>query len=316
MARGDLTEDKIVRAAAWGARHGGSLETPANSDPDAEGWPGAGAVAHYLWGIDPLDPQPARAWFTGRSEQIQQDRMGARVADAPTDNVTRQVAFRARPSDDGLTLDGYAAVFDEWTMIDSWEGTFRERISPGAFRRTISHRMPVLQFDHGSHPLIGSIPLGRITSLVEDDRGLRVRARLSDNWLVEPVRDAIRDGAIDGMSFRFRVIDDSWTRGNDNIAERTIREIELYEVGPVVFPAYEQTSVGVRSRQTLDALQDPEVRSEIARLLTTGTDLESLAIDDDPADSHSSSVPDPAVSHSATRTKNQRRASAYLILEG
>ena len=235
---------------------------------------------------------------------------------APVDNLVRRAEFRAKPSDDGLTLDGYGAVFNEWTMIDSWEGTFRERIAPGAFKRTLGMRTPVLQFDHGAHPLIGSIPLGRITSIVEDDRGLRVKARLSDNWLIEPVRDAIRDGAIDGMSFRFRVVDEMWARGKDNVAERTITEVELYEVGPVVFPAYEATSVGVRSRQALDALLDPEVRSEVARLLATGTDLRSLAESDSPADDgHLSDSDAPAQpSHAAVRTQTQRRALAWLTL--
>jgi HK97 family phage prohead protease len=191
--------------------------------------------------------------------------------EAPRDNLVRKVEFRAEPSSDGLTLEGYAAVFNEWTQIDSYEGTFQERIAPGAFKKTISERMPVLQFDHGTHPLIGSIPLGVITGLREDSHGLRVKARLSDNWLVEPVRDAIRDGAIQGMSFRFRVINDKWTRGK-NGPERTINEIALYEAGPVVFPAYEQTSVGVRSREVLTSLSDPEVRGEIAKLLAFGTD--------------------------------------------
>lgn len=237
------------------------------------------------------------------------------------DNLSRIVEFRAQPSNDGLTLDGYAAVFNEWTTIDSWEGTFREQIAPGAFKRTLDHRMPVLQFDHGSHPLIGSIPLGRITNITEDSTGLRVRARLSDNWLVEPVRDAIKDGAITGMSFRFSVPQngDTVVRGKDGVLERTINEVALYEVGPVVFPAYEATSVGVRSREALEALQDPEVRSELARILALGTDLRSPATEPDPAPRHSDSTPqpDPAPSHSDSapvRTKAQREALVSLYL--
>lgn len=318
MANGDVTEDKVIRANAWAARHAVDLDAPSNSDPTDDGFPGPGAVAHYLWGIDPLDPEPARNWFARTAEQIQAERGDAMtdtlIMTAPVDNVVRQVEFRAARSDDGLTLEGYAAVFDEWTMIDDWEGSFRERIAPGAFKRTLDHRMPVLQFDHGSHPLIGSIPLGRITSITEDARGLRVKARLSDNWLVEPVRDAIRDGAISGMSFRFRVIDDRWNRGEDNIAERTINEIELYEVGPVVFPAYEATSVGVRSRQTLTALDDPEVRSEIARLLALGTDITSLAAPDGPDEVHPSDIETPAARHVSVPNITQRRAR--LVLAG
>ena len=239
---------------------------------------------------------------------------------AECDNLTRSVEFRAEPSPDGLTLDGYGATFGDWTEINDRAGSFQEQIAPGAFKRTIGQRTPVLQFDHGAHPLIGSIPLGRITSISEDDHGLRVRARLSDNWLVEPVRDAIKDGAVTGMSFRFRVVADAW-ENRDGTDYRTISEVELYEVGPVVFPAYESTSVGVRSRQTALALVDPEVRREVASLMTLGTDdLRNLADDspatpDAPAPSHASTVETPAPSHVATPyTQSKRRALAALIL--
>lgn len=240
------------------------------------------------------------------------DTLIADAPPAPTDNLVRSVLFRAEPSADGLTLDGYAAVFNTETTIDSWEGTFREQIAPGAFKRTLGQRTPVLQFDHGQHPLIGSLPIGVIRSIEEDSHGLHVRARLSDNWLVEPVRDAIRDGAITGMSFRFRVISDKWS-GPKNDQLRTITEVALYEVGPVVFPAYEATSVGVRSRAALDALQDPEVRAEIARILASGTDLRSLAVVDAPAESHADDAVDaPAESHAPTPTRS-RAAVAALV---
>lgn len=312
MAAGDISEDKVIRANAWGARHAVDLDSPANSDSDADGWPGAGAVAHYLWGIDPLNPDPARDWFARKVEQIKAgDEEGERMTmtdtdlhvDAPKDSLVRHVEFRAEPSGDGLTLEGYAAVFNEWTEIDSWEGSFRERIAPGAFRKTLSERTPILQFDHGTHPLIGSLPLGVFTSIKEDEHGLRVKARLSDNWLVQPIRDAIRDGAITGMSFRFRVIQDKWAKGTDKMAERTINEVALFEAGPVVFPAYEQTTVGVRSREVLTALSDPEVRVELARCLLTGTDSELAA---EPA-----AQTDEPQTHS-TRTQSQRRAILAL----
>jgi len=170
-------------------------------------------------------------------------------------DVRRMVPFeQTRANRDGQTLEGYAAVFDVPTLIDSWEGRFAERLRKGAFAKTIRDGSPVLQFDHGSHPLIGSIPLGRIQTLKEDDDGLFVRARLSDNWLVEPIRDAIRDGAINGMSFRFRVIQDEFDRDaewaqvyGDDVPGRTLIEVAMPELGPVVFPAYEETQVGVRS---------------------------------------------------------------------
>ena len=202
--------------------------------------------------------------------------------DAPRDNLTRTASFtvvRAEGDGDGLTLEGYGAVFNDATRIDSFEGKFDEIIAPGAFKRTIDQkgaRGIRLQFDHGGHPLLGSLPLGTITELSEDARGLHVKARLSSNWLVEPFRDAIRDGAVDGMSFRFRVVKDEWDDTDPDLPVRTLREIELFEVGPVVWPAYDATTVGVRAQQIArDLATDNNFRDELVRALATvGTSTE------------------------------------------
>lgn len=183
---------------------------------------------------------------------------------------------------DGLTLEGYAAVFGEATRIDSWEGMFDESIRKGAFRKSIRERTPVLQFDHGRHPLVGSIPIGAIQDLREDDKGLFVSARLSDNWLIEPVRQAIAEGSIDGMSFRFSVIREEWRDVNGKLVKpeelgrllwdpgdrgplkRELIELKCAELGPVVFPAYEGTSVGVRAREVASLISaDDELRREV-----------------------------------------------------
>ena len=165
---------------------------------------------------------------------------------APKNNVCRAAPFRADDTGDGFTLEGYGAVFGETTRIDSWEGKFDEKIERGAFAKTISERKPVLQFDHGRDAATGSVPIGAVEELREDRHGLFVRARMHDNARVEPIRQAIASGAIDGMSFRFRVLREEWDESGE-IPVRTINEVELFELGPVVFPAYEATTVGVRS---------------------------------------------------------------------
>ena len=126
--------------------------------------------------------------------------------------VQRDVEFEVRSIDegDGLTLSGYAAVFDTPTRIDSWEGRFDEVIARGAFRKTISERMPILQWNHGNDPAVGQVPIGAIKTIREDARGLFIEARLHDNDHVRPIRDAIASGAVTGMSFRFQVIKDHW----------------------------------------------------------------------------------------------------------
>jgi len=179
---------------------------------------------------------------------------------------TRSVDFEPVQQDgDGRTLEGYGAVFGSPTNINSWEGRFEETVAPGAFKKTLSERTPVVQFDHGKDPRTGTCPIAAVQELREDQNGLYVKARMFDNPVVEPIRQAIAGGAIRGMSFRFNVVRDEWRDGAGNLLgpnelsrllhdsgnrgplKRTLKEVQLYEVGPVVNPAYPGTSVGVRS---------------------------------------------------------------------
>lgn len=217
----------------------------------------------------------------------------------------RSVEFRAESVDgDGHTLEGYAAVFRSPTVIDSWEGTFEEEVARGAFRKTLSERTPVLQFDHGRDMRTGSVPIGQIEDLREDTKGLFVLARLFDNPVVEPIRQAIEGGAIDGMSFRFEVMKDRWhdkngvlvkpdelnsllwTQNDRSPLKRTLLEVKLFELGPVVFPAYEDTSVGVRS--ILAGLDETQRRTLIEELVA---ELQSDAARQGTSDSDSTSAP-------------------------
>lgn len=161
----------------------------------------------------------------------------------------RAVDFEVDKRGDGLTLTGYAAVFNSPIMVRDIDGDFEEVVSRGAFARSIVERTPVLMFEHGRHPLIGPMPLGVIERMAEDRTGLHVEARLSDNWLIQPVRDAVRDRAVKGMSFRFAVPEggDTWKARNGKPDLRTIADVDLYELGPVVFPSYEPTTASIRS---------------------------------------------------------------------
>lgn len=188
----------------------------------------------------------------------------------PRVDVCRSVPFTPlvrAGEDDGRTFEGYGAVFNSPTRIDSWEGTFDELVAPGAFRKSLTELVPKFQFDHGHHPLIGSIPIGAITDIHEDERGLFVRARLGEHTLIDLVREAISTGAINGMSFRFSVVRDEWRDRNGRKInsenelsrllygneperlplQRTLLEVKCAEVGPVVWPAYPDTTASVRS---------------------------------------------------------------------
>ncbi len=206
-------------------------------------------------------------------------------------DLRRSVPFTRAADDDhgdGRTFTGYGAVFNSPTRIDSWEGRFDEQFAPGAFRKTIRERTPKFQFDHGHHSLIGSVPIGTINSLIEDERGLLVEARLGKHLFIDFIQEAIETGAIDGMSIRFSVVREEWRdengivvpptevddalwTGERGILLRTIQEAKLAEVGPVVWPAYKDTTAGVRSMEpvTIDPsrLNEPGERRRLAELL-------------------------------------------------
>jgi HK97 family phage prohead protease len=227
----------------------------------------------------------------------------------PRSDLCRSVAFTRDDSGngDGRSFSGYGAVFNSFTRIDSWEGTFDEQFAPGAFRKTIRERKPKFQFDHGRHALLGSVPIGVITEIHEDERGLYVEARLGKHELIDLIQEAIETGAIDGMSIRFSVVREEWRDSLGNVVaptevdailwgghpdrgvlQRTILEAKLEEVGPVVWPAYKDTTAGVRSMEpvTIDParLSEPAVRRALAELLLRADAEEQAAREGDSSD--------------------------------
>jgi HK97 family phage prohead protease len=171
--------------------------------------------------------------------------------------VGGNVELRDATDDTGPVMNGHFAVFDQWTEIKSvWEGNFMERFVPGAFRKTFREnrdRIRVL-FQHGMDPQVGDKPLGPITDLREDDEGAAYEVPLLD---ASYVRDQVLPGleaGLYGASFRFKVmreeIEEEPKASEDNpngLPERTVKEAQVMEFGPVTFPAYAGATAGVRS---------------------------------------------------------------------
>lgn len=181
---------------------------------------------------------------------------------APIDNLVRALftpataELRADGDGDGRTLFGHFAVFDEWTEINSWyEGNFLERIAPGAFKRTFKERKGQIRvmYDHGHDPSIGDKPLGAPDVLREDETGAYYESELFDAEYVNQLIPALRAGQL-GASFRFKVRAEHWNEpakasktNPGKLPERTISDVDLYELGPVPWGAYDKATAGVRS---------------------------------------------------------------------
>ena len=190
------------------------------------------------------------------------------MREAPTENLVRAWAGADALSlrdtgdggdgGDGNTLVGYLSRFNEWTEIrSSYEGHFLERVMPGAFDRTVAARGQAIRclYDHGKDPSIGNKPLGTFAVLEARDGGQWYEVPLFDAGYVNDLKPAIRAGAL-GSSFRFSVSEsgEAWDRplqptawNPDKLPERSILDTDLYEGGPVTFPAYAGASAGLRS---------------------------------------------------------------------
>lgn len=155
-----------------------------------------------------------------------------------------EVRFEKR--EDGKTgIKGTAAV------VDSLSGEifgFREKIAPGAFDAALAKSDIRGLFNHDPNMILGRTKPGTMT-VRADEKGLHYDIPELPQSRAD-VAEAIARGDVDGNSFSFVVEKDSWEYPKDGPAIRTILEFdELFDLGPVTFPAYPQTTVSARARE-------------------------------------------------------------------
>lgn len=216
---------------------------------------------------------PAQVFDRVPEERLAQLQRGEVIRDGLCRTAVFEQVRAAGENGDGLTIEGYGLVFGSETQIRSWEGEFIEVIEAGATKKSLRElSVPgggtklKMQFDHGHHPLLGGLPLGRWNVAEEDEHGLHLVGRAYDDWLRAPFVTSIKDGGVDGMSFRFSVVKEKWEdkdgkelkgdelfellfwgAGDRGPLKRTLREVKISEAGPVVWPAYKDTTVSARS---------------------------------------------------------------------
>jgi HK97 family phage prohead protease len=192
-------------------------------------------------------------------------------------------AASAGAADAGDVMTVEFSRFDTWYEIDSWfEGRFLERTARGAFKRTIKAQgaagVKVL-FNHGRDMQIGSKALGVAELLEERDTSPYMEVPLLDTSYNRDLVPGLRAGAY-GSSFMFEVVREDWNHdpgvadhNPDGLPERTIKEVRLFEAGPVTWPANPDSTAGLRSmmRSGVDWLmeslgdQEQEHREELVR---------------------------------------------------
>jgi HK97 family phage prohead protease len=166
--------------------------------------------------------------------------------------IVRDLEIRAEG--DGMTLRGYAAVFNS----PSQPLPFTETIAQGAFRDSLNSRNDVkLLWNHDTGTVLGSTRAGTL-KLSEDSKGLLVEANLPDTQAGRDAATLIKRGDVNAFSFGFRVPanGDEWPSAD----QRILKRVNVHEVSLVAFPAYTATE-GTASVRAMTELAD-----KIARL--------------------------------------------------
>jgi len=149
-----------------------------------------------------------------------------------------------RAAIEGRTIEGTAVVYN--TLSQRMWG-FREKVAPGAFAESLadSKRDVFALWNHNADFPLASRASKTLT-LEDTQSGLQFRFDVNDALWGEAAYRSIKDGIVTKMSFGFRTVADEWhTEEKEEI--RTVLKAELYEISPVLFPAYTATSVEARS---------------------------------------------------------------------
>ena len=163
------------------------------------------------------------------------------------------VELRVDDEENGIT--GYAAVFNKYSQD---LGFFKEKIQPGAFKKTIKENDIRALINHDPNLIIGRTK-NKTLELWEDDKGLGFNVKLPDTSYANDLRISIERKDITQNSFGFQTIQDEWSQDG---AKRTLLEVKLFDISPVTFPAYTQTSVKLRSGIDLREIDEALIRAD------------------------------------------------------
>ncbi|MCP4568397.1 MAG: HK97 family phage prohead protease [FCB group bacterium] len=188
---------------------------------------------------------------------------------------TRVISMSARVEErkDGTpgSIYGYPIVYNK----DSEDMGFIEQIAPGAARKALKRSDIRALKNHDASLIFGRA--GVNLTIKEDKNGLRYEATPIDTKTFREVAEEVRLGLLTGQSFNFTVKRDEWSDLDTDNPKRTITEIDqIYDVGPVTYPAYQDTTVALRSMENAKKAPPTEETVEITigddNLILTGAD--------------------------------------------
>ena len=179
---------------------------------------------------------------------------------------------RAEGSDGLPKIGGTAAVyFDESkpdeTQYQLWSDTF-ERLMTGCFDEAVGRDDVRALQNHDPTLLLGRTASGTL-KLIVSTRGLEYEIDTADTTAGRDTVHSLERGDMSGSSFSFVPTKVTWTEEKLEDGSwryyRNIEAVELYDVGPVTFPAYSGTDSGLRSNRSagITAVESRSAEAEI-----------------------------------------------------
>ena len=164
------------------------------------------------------------------------------------------------------TITGRAVVYNAWTQIEpDYPWGWEERIAPGALTDSLGNENIYATFNHSADNLLGRVSNGTLRMKDSDDAlSVEIDPNL-DTDIGRQVLAYVERQDVRGMSFAFSVdgYEMEYAKKKTDMDRMTITRATLYELGPVVNPAYQQTSAQLRS--AVDADREESIAWETYR---------------------------------------------------
>lgn len=159
----------------------------------------------------------------------------------PGDAAARGVCVRSSADGKSRTIAAYAVVWNRYSLN---LGGFVEQFTPGAFDRSLEDDDQVATFNHDDRLILGRASADTLR-LESDNSGLAYEIPVDEDQADHrSVARKIERGDVVGSSFTFSVVPEgrTWSYTEQDMLLLTVSAARLYEVAPVVWPAYPATT--------------------------------------------------------------------------
>jgi len=193
----------------------------------------------------------------------------------------RKFETRIEADKEARTITGYAATFRSFSED---LGGFIEQMDLGCFDGRLQDDVRVL-FNHDNNLVLGRTISGTAT-LEVDEKGLKYTCQLPDTSYARDLIELMERGDVTQSSFAFTIEDESWEERADGMLIRTVKKVgQLYDVSPVTYPAYKDSTSGLRTsapveveQREVEVEEQKEEKQQEPEAVIEGTNADTFSV--------------------------------------